>query len=66
MPLYDYRCRECGQVWELSRSIPERHGPTVCPACGGAGWLVMRVAPHLAWYPGTTRPNFKEKLREGI
>jgi putative FmdB family regulatory protein len=33
MPIYDYRCRQCGQVCEVFlRSQDER--PVKCPSCG--------------------------------
>ena len=34
MPLYDYRCTECGHRFELLRSISERD-TAVCEKCGG-------------------------------
>ncbi len=45
MPLYEYRCRKCGE------KLTVRHGmadppPAACPLCGGASLirLVARVA----------------------
>ena len=34
MPIYDYRCSECGHRFELLQSI-SRRGEAVCPKCGG-------------------------------
>lgn len=34
MPTYDYRCRDCGQTFEIVHSILE-DGPTTCANCGG-------------------------------
>ena len=39
MPIYDYRCVECGREVEVMHGIHER-GPETCAACGG----VMRKA----------------------
>lgn len=35
MPLYDYRCTECGRVVEVMHGIYER-GPETCQHCAGA------------------------------
>jgi putative FmdB family regulatory protein len=34
MPLYDYRCRDCGQVHEVFVRSAEAE-PLACPDCGG-------------------------------
>lgn len=32
MPRYEYRCRSCGDTFELSRPMAESAAPAVCPA----------------------------------
>ncbi|GGV14643.1 zinc ribbon domain-containing protein [Streptomyces spectabilis] len=32
MPRYEYRCRPCGDTFELSRPMAESAAPAVCPA----------------------------------
>ena len=34
MPMYDYKCAQCGHRFELLQSISFK-GETVCPKCGG-------------------------------
>ena len=34
MPTYDYRCRQCGETFELVCAMAERDERAVCPACG--------------------------------
>ncbi|MEV5975912.1 zinc ribbon domain-containing protein [Streptomyces sp. NPDC052114] len=31
MPRYEYRCRSCGDTFELSRPMSESGDPAVCP-----------------------------------
>ncbi|GAB2827579.1 FmdB family zinc ribbon protein [Streptomyces daliensis] len=31
MPRYEYRCRECGSTFELSRPMAESSAPANCP-----------------------------------
>ncbi|MBQ0984912.1 zinc ribbon domain-containing protein [Streptomyces sp. F63] len=31
MPRYEYRCRSCGDTFELSRPMAESSAPAVCP-----------------------------------
>ncbi|MCB0047237.1 MAG: zinc ribbon domain-containing protein [Caldilineaceae bacterium] len=35
MPLYEYACHECGEVFEKLVSMSKADAPQVCPACGG-------------------------------
>lgn len=42
MPNYEYRCLDCGKVWERTEHIAEHEeivargaSPPSCPACGG-------------------------------
>ncbi len=37
MPLYEYRCAECGEAFERVRRASERAAPVVCPVCGERG-----------------------------
>ncbi|MBO0803136.1 MAG: zinc ribbon domain-containing protein [Nocardiopsaceae bacterium] len=32
MPRYEYRCRACGDTFELSRPMSEASAPAACPA----------------------------------
>lgn len=32
MPLYDFRCRSCGDTFELRRSMADAGDPATCPA----------------------------------
>jgi len=34
MPLYEYRCHQCGRVFEQLRSIERADDDSLCPACG--------------------------------
>lgn len=33
MPLYDYRCRECGEFFERLRRMQDADRDLVCPKC---------------------------------
>jgi putative FmdB family regulatory protein len=37
MPLYEYKCRKCGKVFELFHRISEDASKTPCPECGEVG-----------------------------
>ena len=50
MPIYDYKCAQCGHRFDLLRSISNRD-PVKCPKCGGdvarvyeGKWSVGKVA----------------------
>jgi putative FmdB family regulatory protein len=36
MPIYEYRCRDCGDRFELLQKMGDNGGGVGCPACGGA------------------------------
>lgn len=33
MPLYDFQCDDCSEIFEVSCKISERSGPHSCPKC---------------------------------
>jgi putative FmdB family regulatory protein len=33
MPIYEYRCAQCGQQYEKIRRVTERDRPAECPKC---------------------------------
>jgi len=35
MPIYEYRCRKCGKVFEKFQKISEGGDHLTCPSCGG-------------------------------
>jgi putative FmdB family regulatory protein len=36
MPLYEFSCDDCGEVFEVIASFAELDERSACPACGGA------------------------------
>ena len=34
MPMYDFACRECGQVFEKKLRMSQSSDPQICPGCG--------------------------------
>ena len=45
MPIYDYRCRGCGNEFEEQASIDERHEPCKepCEKCGDTGHIGLAI-----------------------
>jgi putative FmdB family regulatory protein len=41
MPLYEYYCESCDEVFEALRSVQESGEPTACPHCGAAADRIM-------------------------
>jgi putative FmdB family regulatory protein len=35
MPVYQYRCKACGKLFEITCHLSERDEVAVCPDCGG-------------------------------
>jgi len=33
MPIYEYRCKACGHVFEMFRGIRDEDDDVICPAC---------------------------------
>lgn len=46
MPLYEYRCEECGQPFAERRTMDLRDSGVVCPAC--AATKVVRLVSSFA------------------
>jgi putative FmdB family regulatory protein len=49
MPIYEYRCPQCGEVFDhrfRTLKAAEEKGPPACPACGdsGAERLISSIA----------------------
>lgn len=75
MPLYEYKCAQCGDVVEAIQKVSDAH-LKVCPQCGGplrklisssaiqfkgSGWYITDYARKGA---GAEKPNGKPKTKE--
>jgi len=58
MPIYDFKCQECGEVTEFLLPSSADGGTLVCPGCGSQNLDRLISAPSLlkenANAPGTT------------
>jgi putative FmdB family regulatory protein len=41
MPLYEYKCENCDEVFFELRKADEREAPITCPTCGGSGRVMI-------------------------
>lgn len=41
MPIYEYKCPQCGHVFEEMVSLSQAHGEEACPRCGTASPRMM-------------------------
>jgi putative FmdB family regulatory protein len=60
MPIYAYRCRECGEKFEQFRSISSSDDEVACPKCGAKkpDRLICNVFSKSAGEsPGYSRPT---------
>jgi putative FmdB family regulatory protein len=58
MPIYDYKCQECGEVAEIYLNSVDGSRPIACPACGSEKMQKLISAFQMlqteARAPGTT------------
>lgn len=60
MPIYEYLCRGCDQVFELRVRVEDRHAVVECEWCGE---LMDRQLPRPGVYePTNTQIRFDNKL----
>ena len=58
MPIYDYKCQECGEVAEIFLNSVDGNRTIACPACGSGKMQKLISASYMlqteARAPGTT------------
>jgi len=45
MPIYDYRCTACGEVYDVFHKVREVEEDVVCPSCSSPGHVRLLSAP---------------------
>lgn len=48
MPIYDYKCNECGTTYDIFHKVREVAGDVVCPSCGSPKHTRLISAPSVA------------------
>jgi len=58
MPLYEYRCNACGEIFEVLRSMAARELAAVCPHCESRASmpLISRIAVRAGAPSGEAAP----------
>lgn len=44
MPVYEYRCMRCGQIFDKYSTVDNRHQAS-CPKCSGEGRVKINSSP---------------------
>lgn len=65
MPIYEYRCPECGTDFELLRTMSEMNEPALCPRCGTESERLVSVfaAKEGFYVRAPARPAFRKPAR---
>ena len=45
MPIYDYKCNECGKTYDIFHKVREVAEDVVCPRCGSVKHTRLLSAP---------------------
>lgn len=48
MPIFDYRCRECGSLYDIFHKVREVTEDVICPSCGSHQYKKLMSAPFVA------------------
>jgi putative FmdB family regulatory protein len=66
MPVYEYRCNDCAETFDLLRPMAQREVAAVCPKCESRTTMPMisRVAVH-AGSRGATAPEASSTAPRG-
>ena len=43
MPMYEYKCVECGDVFAEFRDMKDRNEPATCPQCGSCAMRTLSI-----------------------
>ncbi|TXS65609.1 zinc ribbon domain-containing protein, partial [Streptomyces sp. me109] len=62
MPRYEYRCRTCGDTFELSRPMADSAAPAACPA-GHDDTVKLLSTVAVATGGGAPAPRRRSRLR---
>jgi putative FmdB family regulatory protein len=68
MPVYDYKCKSCGQTTELNRKISARDETTeiTCTNCSTTGCFERLVAAPLVGYSVTVNGGYGSHVPDGF
>ncbi len=48
MPIYDYRCNDCGTIYDVFHKVREVIEDVVCPSCHSANHTRLLSAPNVS------------------
>lgn len=55
MPIYDYKCSDCGSTYDVFHKVREVPEDVVCPSCGSKGHTRLISAPSVHRGSGKTK-----------
>ena len=60
MPIYDYRCENCGTVYDVYHKVKEVEEDVVCPECESTKHTRLLSAPSIRMGSQQTTPSCAE------
>jgi putative FmdB family regulatory protein len=68
MPIYGYKCAECGSSTDINKKIADRHSTEtdICSTCGSQGKLQLEVSAPLVGYSISVNGGYGSKVPDGF
>jgi putative FmdB family regulatory protein len=62
MPVFDYKCEECGRSFDVYHKVKEIVEDIVCPACGSKQYKKMMSRVSVSVQGGTPKGSYADDL----
>jgi putative FmdB family regulatory protein len=64
MPIYDYKCNDCGRTYDVFHKVREVVDDVVCPSCESKKHTRLLSAPNVSM-AGSSTPDFAPSCSTG-
>lgn len=65
MPIYDYKCNECGKTYDVFHKVREVVDDVVCPSCESKNHTRLLSAPNVSMGSSSSSADFPSSCPAG-
>lgn len=62
MPIYDYRCSDCGKTYDVFHKVREVKEDIICPECNSTEHVRLISAPSISMKGSSSSSSFSDQM----